>query len=280
MCTLNFFCGQSKIKVRDWIIKSHGATSPACPCPNCRIDLVAIYLQFTFKELPPGRMVGTRRTSKFPSNTEDEGGPSTTEDSHNSSFTVPIPEDFDIEAFTSLIPDFDIHSPSPESLVNLYQLLLEQSGAIDAAQRDVDELRAESERKDVELDQALQDREQSSKDMEQQVERLQEELTQVKQERDHLCVLNLPFLYVNWLMHSFIVPVASQNELQTRITGLASSQTSSSREAEELKHRLEDAEREKRDLINVISRLKQDGSERDGELGFLPNTLHITLIVH
>ncbi|KAJ3867488.1 hypothetical protein EV359DRAFT_34396 [Lentinula novae-zelandiae] len=203
-------------------------------------------------------MVGTRRTSKFPSNTEDEGGPSTTEDSHNSSFTVPIPEDFDIEAFTSLIPDFDIHSPSPESLVNLYQLLLEQS---------------ESERKDVELDQALQDREQSSKDMEQQVERLQEELTQVKQERDHLCVLNLPFLYVNWLMHSFIVPVASQNELQTRITGLASSQTSSSREAEELKHRLEDAEREKRDLINVISRLKQDGSERDDEINALRSNL-------
>ncbi|KAF8827808.1 hypothetical protein HHX47_DHR4000286 [Lentinula edodes] len=198
-------------------------------------------------------MVGTRRTSKFPSTTEDEGGPSTTEDSHNSSFIVPIPEDFDIEAFTSLIPNFDIHSPSPESLVNLYQLLLEQSGAVDAAQRDVDELRAESERKDVELDQALQDREQSSKDLEQQVERLQEELTQVKQERDHL--------------------LASQNELQTRITGLASSQTTSSREAEELKHRLEDAEREKRDLINVISRLKQDGSERDDEINTLRSNL-------
>ncbi|KAJ3814062.1 hypothetical protein F5876DRAFT_73301 [Lentinula aff. lateritia] len=198
-------------------------------------------------------MVGTRRTSKFPSSTEDEGEPSTTADSHSSPFTVPVPEDFDIEAFTSLIPNFDIHSPSPESLVNLYQLLLEQSVAVDAAQRDVDELRAESERKDVELDQALQDREQSSKDMEQQVERLQEELAQVKQERDHL--------------------LASQNELQTRITGLASSQTSSSREAEELKHRLEDTEREKRDLINVISRLKQDGSERDDEINTLRSNL-------
>ncbi|KAH7876156.1 uncharacterized protein C8R40DRAFT_1169810 [Lentinula edodes] len=113
-----------------------------------------------------------------------------------------------------------------------------QSSVVDAAQRDVDGLREKPERKDVELDEALQDRERSSKDLEQQVERLQEELTQIKQERDHLC--------------------------------LASSKTSSSREAEELKHRLEDAERENRDLINVISRLKQDGSQGGDEI----NTLH------
>ncbi|KAJ3731245.1 hypothetical protein DFJ43DRAFT_435652 [Lentinula guzmanii] len=196
-------------------------------------------------------MVGTRRTSKLPP-TEDKEGTSAIQDSQ-SSFTVPVPEDFDIEAFTSIVPDFDIHSPTPDSLVNLYRLILEQSGAIDATQRDVDELRAEAERKDVELDQALQDREQSSKDAEQQIERLQEELTQVKQERDQL--------------------LASQSELQTRITTLATSQNSSSHEAEELKHRLEDVEREKRDLINVISRLKQDGSECDAEINTLRSNL-------
>ncbi|KAJ4482315.1 hypothetical protein J3R30DRAFT_3402901 [Lentinula aciculospora] len=196
-------------------------------------------------------MVGTRRTSKFPS-TEEEAGPSNTEGSHPS-FIVPVPEGFNVEAFTDLIPDFDIHSPSPDSLVNLYQLLLDQSGVIDAAQRDVDELRAEAERKDVELDQALQDREQSSKEMEQQAERLQEELSQVKQERDHL--------------------LASESELQTRITTLTTSQSSSSHEVEELKLRLEDVEREKRDLVNVISRLQQDGSERDDEINTLRSNL-------
>ncbi|KAJ3826801.1 hypothetical protein EV361DRAFT_893712 [Lentinula raphanica] len=196
-------------------------------------------------------MVGTRRTSKITSVEEGEASSST--QATQSSFTVPVPEDFDIDAFTSIVPDFDIHSPTPDSLLNLYRLILEQSGVIDASQRDLDELRAEAEKKDVELDQALQDNEQSSKDLEQQVERLQEELTQVKQERDQL--------------------LASQTELQTRVTTLASSQSSSSHEVEELKHRLEDVEHEKRDLVNVISRLKQDGSERDDEVNTLRSNL-------
>ncbi|KIK69702.1 hypothetical protein GYMLUDRAFT_107809, partial [Collybiopsis luxurians FD-317 M1] len=92
----------------------------------------------------------------------------------------------DIDAFTNLVPDIDIHSPSPNSLLTLYQFLLEQADRLDTAQREVDEFRAETEKKDVELDQALQDREQFSKDVEEQTERLQDELTQVKQERDQL----------------------------------------------------------------------------------------------
>lgn len=133
-------------------------------------------------------MVGTRRTSKLPGavDEEEEAGSSSQQQQQQPSFTVPIPEDFDLEGLTNLVPDLDVHSPSPDALVNLYQLLLEQSGIIDSSQREVDELRAEAEKKDVELDQALQDREQSSKDTELQVEQIQEELNQVKQERDHL----------------------------------------------------------------------------------------------
>lgn len=32
-----------------------------------------------------------------------------------------------------------------------------------------------------------------------------------------------------------------------------------------LKHRVEDTEREKRDLVGVVSRLKEDSTQRDGE---------------
>ncbi|KAF9077487.1 hypothetical protein BDP27DRAFT_1397327 [Rhodocollybia butyracea] len=196
-------------------------------------------------------MVGTRRKSKLAANTEDDDGDTTAQNPQ--SLNVPIPEDFDIEALSSLVPDLDVHFPSPDTLLSIYQLLLEQSGALDATQREVDELRAEAEKKDVELDQALQDREQSSKDTEQQLERIQDEMTQVKRERDQL--------------------LASQSELQTRITTLSTSQNSSSNEVTELKHRLEDVEREKRDLISVISRLKQDGSEREDEISTLRSSL-------
>lgn len=58
--------------------------------------------------------------------------------------------------------------------------------------------------------------------------------------------------------------MATNADLQARVTTLSTSQSSSSNEVEELKRRLEDVEREKRDLISVISRLKQDSSEREG----------------
>lgn len=86
----------------------------------------------------------------------------------------------------NLVPDLDVHSPSPKPLVNLYRLLLEQSGIIESSQREVDEWRAEADKEDVELDEALQDREQSLRDIEYQVEQTQEELNQVKQEIEHL----------------------------------------------------------------------------------------------
>lgn len=130
-------------------------------------------------------MVGTRRTSKLPGTVDDEEARSNAENKSHS-FTVPIPENFDLDGLTSLVPDLDVHSPSPDALLNLYQILLEQSGLIESCQHEVDDLRAEAEKKDVELDQALQDREQASKETEHQAEHLQEELNQVKLERDHL----------------------------------------------------------------------------------------------
>jgi nucleoprotein TPR len=50
----------------------------------------------------------------------------------------------------------------------------------------LEESRAEVERKDVELDQALQDRESSVSSLETQVKSLQEELVKVKEERNTL----------------------------------------------------------------------------------------------
>jgi len=46
---------------------------------------------------------------------------------------------------------------------------------------------------------------------------------------------------------------------------LSSSQSSTSSEVETLRRRVDDTEREKWDLVGVISRLKDEGTQRDGQ---------------
>ena len=58
---------------------------------------------------------------------------------------------------------------------------------------------------------------------------------------------------------------SSRAALQAQINTLSSSQSSSSTEVDTLRHRVEDTEREKRDLVGVVSRLKEDSAQREGE---------------
>lgn len=58
----------------------------------------------------------------------------------------------------------------------------------------------------------------------------------------------------------------SRASLQAQITTLSTTTTSSSAEVDALKHRIEDTEREKRELVTVVSRLKEDGAQREGML--------------
>ena len=58
---------------------------------------------------------------------------------------------------------------------------------------------------------------------------------------------------------------ASKSKLQNDIAELQHSQSQTVSETETLKHRVEDVEREKRDLVGVISRLKEEGTQRTGE---------------
>ena len=101
-------------------------------------------------------------------------------------FSVSIPDDLDLEYLSRLLPDVSYESPSPDAVLSLYRLIVTQAGDLDSALRDLEESRAENERKDVELDQALQDRESSVSSLDVQVKALQEELVRVKQERDTL----------------------------------------------------------------------------------------------
>lgn len=132
-------------------------------------------------------MMKTRRKSKAAAaaaaDAEEHSSPAHDEPH---SFTVSIPDDIDQDALSNLLPDTTLATPSQDLIISLYRLLLSQAADVDATQRDLDEARGESERKDVELDQALQDKESVSKDLEATIEALHEELKQVKHERDQL----------------------------------------------------------------------------------------------
>jgi nucleoprotein TPR len=118
-------------------------------------------------------------------------------------FSVSIPDDLDFDYLSRLLPDFSLETPSPDTVLSLYRLVVTQAVSLENALHDLEESRAENERKDVELDQALQDRESSVSSLEAQVKGFQEELTKVKQDRNALGEFGLT------LRHSFFVHAPS-----------------------------------------------------------------------
>jgi nucleoprotein TPR len=211
-------------------------------------------------------MMKTRRKSKAAAaaaaDSENEPGSPAAEDGQR--LTVYIPSDIDLDTLSNLLPETSITSQSPEGIIELYRRLVDLASKLDATVRERDDDRADAERMEVELDQALQDKEALSKELEGSAENLQTELKQVKQQRDELC---MSFLLGGALtfIGGFPITVSSQAALQAQISTLSTSQSSSSTEVDNLKRRVEDTEREKRDLVGVISRLKQDSSQREGK---------------
>jgi nucleoprotein TPR len=118
---------------------------------------------------------------------DGQAGPSKVE------FSVPIPDDFDLEYLSRALPDVSFEVPSPDAILSLYRLVVSQAVDLEDAHRDLEELRADHERQDIELDQALQDRESLVSSQEAQVKGLQEELVKVKKERDTLGESPAPF---------------------------------------------------------------------------------------
>jgi len=66
----------------------------------------------------------------------------------------------------------------------------------------------------------------------------------------------------------FYFPVVSKNGLEAQIASLSSSRHTSSTELDQLRRRIDECEREKRDLIGVVNRLKEDATQRDGVFCF------------
>ncbi|KAF7298841.1 hypothetical protein MIND_00831800 [Mycena indigotica] len=186
----------------------------------------------------------TRRKSKASGLAEE--GEHSSPGAAKDTLLISIPEDLDVDALSALLPEASLESQSNDGIVALYRRLAQLAADLDAAVRQRDEDQATVERMEVELDQALQDKESISRQLEGSTEHSQRELAQVKQERDELA--------------------SAKAALSAQISTLSTSQSSSSTEVENLRHKLDDTEREKRDLVGVISRLKQDSSQREEEV--------------
>ena len=70
----------------------------------------------------------------------------------SATLAVDIPEDLDFDALSSLLPDTRLDTPTPDAILYLYRLVVNQAADGDAAQRELEEARADLSRKDVELD--------------------------------------------------------------------------------------------------------------------------------
>jgi nucleoprotein TPR len=217
-------------------------------------------------------MMKTRRKSKVATAAaEDLGGRSSsplTEEFGSATLFVELPDDLDVESLSNFLPDIPLSNPTPESIVLLYRHLLTQASEVDATQRDLDDARAEVERKDVELDQALQDRESMAKELELSLEVAHKEVKQIGQERDQLGNLFFCKTADKRCLIILYLAAASQASLKAQIVSLSNSQSASSAEAENLKRQIEETEREKRNLIGVVRRVKQESADRDGERPF------------
>jgi len=160
------------------------------------------------------------------------------------SFHIALPDELPLESLSALLPETSLEAPSPESILYIYKLLLAQANDLSGVSAELEELRSQLMRKDVELDQALQDKESAVAELEQSVEATRNELKSVVVQRDELR--------------------ASQGALQSQLATMSSSQTSRSSELDVLRVRIEETEREKRDLVGVVDRLRSDGTQAEG----------------
>jgi nucleoprotein TPR len=106
--------------------------------------------------------------------------------STSAAFTISLPSDIDLDALSALIPGEPLEAPTEDTVLHLYRTLLAHVTQVDATTREVEDLRAEAEKKEVELDQAHQDLENEQKRTETLEDNLQKELKSIKTERDEL----------------------------------------------------------------------------------------------
>ncbi|CAE6455240.1 unnamed protein product [Rhizoctonia solani] len=148
---------------------------------------------------------------------------------------APLPEDLlaahdDLRSLLGV--DVDLAQPTSELLFTAYRALLGVQ----------EETRAEIVRKDVELEQAIQDHESRLNELESKLDESRQETEHERQKNSELTAANAA--------------------LNARLESMSATNTDNSA----LNRRVEEVEREKRDLLLVVDRLREDSAAMESEL--------------
>lgn len=150
-------------------------------------------------------MTSTRRKTKAAAAAaavQQEASQDTPSASTSAAFTISLPSDIDVDTLSALIPGEPLETPTEDTVLHLYRTLLAHVAQVDATTRQVEDLRAEAEKKEVELDQAHQDRENDKRETEIIVDNLQKELKSVKASRDEHGMRNVDLVVIVTLLTS------------------------------------------------------------------------------
>jgi nucleoprotein TPR len=129
----------------------------------------------------------TRRKSKVQAEAEAEAASQSTEDTSHATLAVALPDDLDLELLAQCAPEVDDWSNlTADTVLKVYSAFLTYAKEHDSIQENLERTTAELEKKDVELDQALQDRESASNEFEVTLETTKVELDKTKQQCEQL----------------------------------------------------------------------------------------------
>jgi hypothetical protein len=87
-------------------------------------------------------------------------------DAATTTLTLALPSDIDPTQLADIIPDISLDNPSSEDVVSIYKLVLKQAADLDELSSQLEQANESSHRKDIELDQLLQERDVQMKDIE------------------------------------------------------------------------------------------------------------------
>ncbi|KAG8987496.1 hypothetical protein FRB90_003320, partial [Tulasnella sp. 427] len=174
--------------------------------------------------------------------------------SQSAELLVNVPSDISVDQLKQFLPeDASLEAPTPDVIIQLYRLILDLNERAEATTTELDEFRADVQRKEVEMEQTVVDIQHETARAKNDVQRLNGELRSVASERDAI--------------------TRARDDLQQKLDSLASNQTSSSAEALTLRQELENTKRSNRDLLAVVDRLKVSETEQQQEIDSLRASL-------
>jgi hypothetical protein len=102
---------------------------------------------------------------------------------------VDIPRELDVSPLEELFPDIALKQPTSQTILMVYRSLLDHVQTIGSLNVRLEESRSENVRKEVELDQTLQEQDVRLKELEQSLSSRVAEVEHLKEENRQLCSL-------------------------------------------------------------------------------------------